>query len=95
MPEGAVLTITESEYGEYQQTCKIGDGSEQERRSAEVTVSGDQTNVVFTNTKTAVAPTQLYSGTRPMAVLVVFSLGALILLAAHHFIDRFRNINNM
>ncbi len=94
LPEGAVLTITESEYGEYQQTCKIGDGSEQESRSAEVTVSGDQTNVVFTNTKTAVAPTQLYSGTGPMAVLVVFSLGALILLAAHHFIDRFRNSNS-
>ena len=94
LPEGAVLTITESEYGEYQQTCKIGDGSEQESRSAEVTVSGDQTNVVCTNTKTAVAPTQLYSGTGPMAVLVVFSLGALLLLAAHHFIDRFRNSNS-
>ena len=63
--------------------------------STVITVTNGVTNVVFTNEKTVVAPTQLYSGTGPMAVLVVFSLGALILLAAHHFIDRFRNSNIM
>lgn len=95
LPEGAVLTIVENEYSDYSQSYKVGEGSKQEGLTAVVTVTNGVTNVVFTNEKTVVAPTQLYSGTGPMAVLVVFSLGALILLAAHHFIDRFRNINNM
>ena len=95
LPVGAVLTITEDEYGEYQQTYTIGSADAVTGRTAELTVSSDNAAVTFTNTKTAVAPTQLHSGTGPMAVLVALSLGALILLAAHHFIDRFRHSNNM
>ena len=95
LPVGAVLMIEEDEYGDYAQSYKIGEGSDQQSRAAQVTVNNGNTEIVFTNDKTVVAPTQLYSGTGPMAVLVVFSLGALILLAAHHFIDRFRHRNNM
>ncbi len=95
LPVGAVLTITESEYGEYQQTYTIGSADAVTGRTAELTVTSNNAIVTFTNTKTAVAPTQLHSGTRPMAVLVVFGLGAMILLAAHHFKDKLRNSNNM
>ena len=96
LPAGAVLTVTETQYSDYEQTYAVGSGSSQQGREAEVTVSnGEVTNVVFTNKKTAVAPTQLHSGTRPMAVLVAISFGALLLLAAHHFIDRLRNRDTM
>ena len=96
LPAGAVLTVTETEYSDYEQTYAVGSGSSQKGREAKVTVSnGEVTNVVFTNEKTAVAPTQLHSGTRPMAVLVAISFGALLLLAAHHFIDRLRNRDTM
>ena len=95
LPVGAVLTITEDEYGEYQQTYTIGSADAVTGRTAELTVTSNNAIVTFTNTKTAVAPTQLHSGTRPMAVLVVFGLGAMILLAAHHFKDKLRNSNNM
>jgi hypothetical protein len=95
LPVGAVLTITEDEYGEYQQTYTIGSADAVTGRTAELTVTSNNAIVTFTNTKTAVAPTQLHSGTRPMAVLVVFVLGAMILLAAHHFKDKLRNSNNM
>lgn len=103
IPIGAVLVITETGAEDYTTSiiatdnndAEIGRSTASDSKEYTLNVPDKGAVVTFTNNKTAVAPTQLYSGTRPMAVLVVFGLGAMILLAAHHFKDKLRNSNNM
>ena len=91
----ASMMITETNAGDYNTSAGGISGGSLEDKTYSFTIPDEDGEVTFTNDKTAVAPTQLYSGTGPMAVLVVFGLGALLLFAAHHFIDRLRHSNNM
>ena len=83
-----VLTVTETEYSDYEQTYTVGTGSAQQGRTAQITVPDQDGTVTFTNKKEAIIDTGIDLDFLPYVLL----LGAVAAAGAALFFRRRKEV---